>query len=676
MRRPVAVILLFIVCRTLGAQTPFQCRGQYYMTQQLDRLDPTRTFFTSSIYALTIDLGGDDIQFNLIDGTENTFWMNAMGYRITDNLIYLVEQFNRNLVQVDATGTLRVLRQLNELPSSKRFQSGACTPDGRFLVVSGNPVETRLVPGAGAVDFVQPNDALYFIDLTDPDYPVTSVEMNGNEFTFADMAFDPFTGICYAYDQLDEQLISIDMRTGATTPIGEGGRLVGVMGSLFFDSFGNLYGYGNPIETVEVVDFSEDGQNTLFAINKSTGEMTKLIKDQVVGGTDGCACPYTLDVLKSVSPQVTVPCTDVVYTFAFSNASAIGRSGLIFSDTLPSGLTFSEVLQNPFQGNLSISDDGRIMTIEDMIIPLGTDSLKVRVAVGNVMGTVSNQAYLVGLPDSLNAFLPSDDPSTLNLDDPTILTVRELDFDLDIINEMVCAGDTLVLEVDNFDAEYLWSDGSTGSSLSVTEPGFYSLMAWTECDTFFNEIEAVFHDPFETSIIPSGTRVALGDSVRLQGEASGDGTYSYRWIVNPSGGLEYCMDCSEIVLQPFETTLLELRIRDEVTGCTDTEGLRLIVDRNLNIWVPNVFTPNGDDINDLFYVLGQFPYRIATFAIYNRWGQRVFLNENIAVNDAAAGWSGMFNGTLLDPGVFVWKAIFQFPDGTSVVRAGDVTLMR
>ena len=89
-------------------------------------------------------------------------------------------------------------------------------------------------------------------------------------------------------------------------------------------------------------------QDKFVSINKFTGDISLLAQGPSSSGQDGCACPYTLELQKTVVPEIAYPCTDVVYNFIVSNGSGTGRQGIDLIDTMPLGLTAKEVISNPF----------------------------------------------------------------------------------------------------------------------------------------------------------------------------------------------------------------------------------------------------------------------------------------------------------------------------------------
>ena len=62
--------------------------------------------------------------------------------------------------------------------------------------------------------------------------------------------------------------------------------------------------------------------------------------------------------------------------------------------------------------------------------------------------------------------------------------------------------------------------------------------------------------------------------------------------------------------------------------------------------------------------------------IYDRWGNKLYHNENFSPNDPVAGWDGQSAGRDMNNAVFVWVAETEFIDGQIRLYKGDVTLIR
>ncbi|PBQ34181.1 hypothetical protein CNR22_21210 [Sphingobacteriaceae bacterium] len=105
-------------------------------------------------------------------------------------------------------------------------------------------------------------------------------------------------------------------------------------------------------------------------------------------------------------------------------------------------------------------------------------------------------------------------------------------------------------------------------------------------------------------------------------------------------------------------------------GCSDTVMKAIHVNPDFNVFVPNVFTPNGDSDNDSFLpvLTGVKHYELSVF---NRWGTRVF-----QTTDYTMGWDGKFNGEESKNDVYVWKISVSSQTGEAKNLQGHVTLYR
>jgi gliding motility-associated-like protein len=88
------------------------------------------------------------------------------------------------------------------------------------------------------------------------------------------------------------------------------------------------------------------------------------------------------------------------------------------------------------------------------------------------------------------------------------------------------------------------------------------------------------------------------------------------------------------------------------------------------IFVPNVFTPNGDGKNDVLKVYGNYIGSV-DFRIFNQWGQLIF-----STTDVSVGWDGKHKGQLQPVGVYAYTLKLVRLDGTTVTKKGSVNLIQ
>ena len=86
--------------------------------------------------------------------------------------------------------------------------------------------------------------------------------------------------------------------------------------------------------------------------------------------------------------------------------------------------------------------------------------------------------------------------------------------------------------------------------------------------------------------------------------------------------------------------------------------------------LPNAFSPNGDNINDVF-IAGEGLFDNFQMLIYNRWGDVVFQS-----NESSIGWDGLISGKQAPQGTYLYKVSFANADNLKIVRTGTFVLIR
>ncbi len=166
--------------------------------------------------------------------------------------------------------------------------------------------------------------------------------------------------------------------------------------------------------------------------------------------------------------------------------------------------------------------------------------------------------------------------------------------------------------------------------------------------------------------------ITKGEEATLSVSTVGE-IVSYAW----SGPTELsCASCPAPTVSPGADATYTVLVTNE-DGCqARTEALVLVlVDRKL--WAPTAFSPNGDRVNDGFtvYVADEGSV-IEELQVFDRWGEQLFVAEDIAPGDTAAGWDGTYRGEELNTAVFVYWARVRNSDGVTDVVQGEFTLMR
>lgn len=121
----------------------------------------------------------------------------------------------------------------------------------------------------------------------------------------------------------------------------------------------------------------------------------------------------------------------------------------------------------------------------------------------------------------------------------------------------------------------------------------------------------------------------------------------------------------------------EIKVEIEtINGCKAEARVRITVDTELKLYIPNIFSPNGDGTNDVLFVgKNKIPAEIDQIAIYDRFGNKVYQSSGLIFNEEQTGWDGHFNGRRIEQGIYVM--VIQITDflGQKKVIKQDLTVI-
>ena len=254
------------------------------------------------------------------------------------------------------------------------------------------------------------------------------------------------------------------------------------------------------------------------------------------------------------------------------------------------------------------------------------------------------------------------DPCTSFIDSISITIPSGINVDLGN-DTTYCAGDLITVSPDltgNFN--YLWSDGSTGSSLDVSAVGTYWVEVSNDCDV---ASDTIVFNPFlgftvdignDTTICADKPYIidlnAYPNSSYLWSDGSTDDIY----LVDAPG--EYFVDVGNICDTVRSNTI---RITLEPCDC--------------KFYVPNAFSPNRDGSNETFYPQSNCVIIEYQFNIYNRWGQEIF-----RTNSNFIGWDGTYNNEPSPTGLYSYRIYYKAIRNTGEIYQesliGNVYLLR
>ena len=203
-------------------------------------------------------------------------------------------------------------------------------------------------------------------------------------------------------------------------------------------------------------------------------------------------------------------------------------------------------------------------------------------------------------------------------------------------------------------ATYLWSTGSTASSINITTPGLYGLVVTNNGCTGSDSIRLT---EIKVPSINLGRDTALCEGYKMKLYIQGDQA-SYLWS-DGSTGDNYSVSQDG----PVWATISNM--------CGSASDTIVVKYGFCNIWFPSAFSPNGDGKNDIIRVRGSLgAYQEYRFTVFNRWGVVMFMTEDIN-----KGWDGMYNNMEQGIGTYFYMISYKINNQTYTMK-GDFELVR
>nr|MDQ3017352.1 gliding motility-associated C-terminal domain-containing protein [Bacteroidota bacterium] len=239
--------------------------------------------------------------------------------------------------------------------------------------------------------------------------------------------------------------------------------------------------------------------------------------------------------------------------------------------------------------------------------------------------------------------------------------------DVDLGRDTVlCPGETLLLTAPVTTDNIEWQDGTANSAYLIDAAGFYSLTIKNFCGTTADEIAVVIDDHFPVFPGENQFDLCTGETIMLDVTQSGDALYL--WSTGETTSVLDIITPGVYSVTVF-TLCQQASYEAEIVAATDCGA-------EVNFYVPNVISPNGDNINDLFSIEWSSRADIQSISgtIYDRWGNVVFSSIKIPFI-----WDGSFNGDNVVSGVYVYKVEVQYKTRRNEGRqtlTGSVTVIR
>jgi gliding motility-associated-like protein len=182
-----------------------------------------------------------------------------------------------------------------------------------------------------------------------------------------------------------------------------------------------------------------------------------------------------------------------------------------------------------------------------------------------------------------------------------------------------------------------------------------------ECGIAYDTLLVNINEPLV--FLPSDTLIQLGDSLNLWSQ----GNYSEFWW--QPYNLLLCDSCESQNIAITDNQLFTLFYSD-TNGCIFNKSFEVTINKEGQLYIPNSFTPNGDNINDEFNAKGTGISKF-NLMIYNRIGELIFES-----NDLAKGWDGTYFQRQVQQDVYAYIIEYKDYNNNVKVERGFLMLAR
>ena len=205
------------------------------------------------------------------------------------------------------------------------------------------------------------------------------------------------------------------------------------------------------------------------------------------------------------------------------------------------------------------------------------------------------------------------------------------------VSARICPGDSIQLDPgNNSDATYLWSTGEATQTTTVSSGGTYTVMVTNQKCSIW-----------DTTAVVAIAPITFDDNITLCN------VEKYSLDAGP-GGLSYLWSTGE------SSQAIDIKVAGKYWVVMNTDLCTLSDTINVEgslgsgvLWFPNSFTPNGDQLNDLFTVKGT-DITYFQMKIFNRWGELIYETTKLD-----SGWDGMLLGKRAEVDVYVWNVQYK-----------------
>ena len=273
---------------------------------------------------------------------------------------------------------------------------------------------------------------------------------------------------------------------------------------------------------------------------------------------------------------------------------------------------------------------------------------------------LANGATTYWVYETLNGCTSDSTEITVTVDAaPTVSVTSQVE---------ICYGDSIQITALNNGYNITWSNGDSGETVYLGPDSTTSYVVTAtnpSCGSAEDSITVIVN-PLPDITAGNDTLIGIGGEVTLFATSTSSGV-NYQWVPE----VEECVtsNCDEVYDVPDQATVYVVYAID-ANGCAYSDTVFVDINGYMDVFVPNIFSPNGDGHNDFLEVKGPRLFNY-TIEVYDRWGKKIFVS-----NEQKDYWDGTLNGKELPPQTFVYMIKGETVLGERVVKEGNVSIIK